>query len=89
MVESNKALYCELFQVPIYVVLLRKNVVFTRLLTPLLCAFAPYMCLCICRTDPHLPDMPIVYASDAFLKLTGAQSVYDSHTSQKEFAFHG
>nr|AML76627.1 putative LOV domain-containing protein [Ochna serrulata] len=22
-------------------------------------------------TDPHLPDMPIVYASDAFLKLTG------------------
>ncbi|KAJ0038399.1 hypothetical protein Pint_23153 [Pistacia integerrima] len=28
-----------------------------------------------CRTDPHLPDMPIVYASDAFLKLTG----YDRH----------
>ncbi|KAL5761866.1 hypothetical protein ACOSP7_018130 [Xanthoceras sorbifolium] len=26
-------------------------------------------------TDPHLPDMPIVYASDAFLKLTG----YDKH----------
>nr|AML79533.1 putative LOV domain-containing protein [Toxicodendron radicans] len=26
-------------------------------------------------TDPHLPDMPIVYASDAFLKLTG----YDRH----------
>ncbi|OMO90281.1 hypothetical protein CCACVL1_07424 [Corchorus capsularis] len=25
--------------------------------------------------DPHLPDMPIVYASDAFLKLTG----YDRH----------
>ncbi|XP_020097605.1 protein TWIN LOV 1 isoform X2 [Ananas comosus] len=23
------------------------------------------------RTDPHLPDMPIVYASDAFLTLTG------------------
>ncbi|KAL2510185.1 Protein TWIN LOV 1 [Forsythia ovata] len=23
------------------------------------------------RTDPHLPDMPIVYASEAFLKLTG------------------
>nr|AML76538.1 putative LOV domain-containing protein [Gyrocarpus americanus] len=23
------------------------------------------------RTDPYLPDMPIVYASDAFLKLTG------------------
>nr|AML77444.1 putative LOV domain-containing protein [Myriophyllum aquaticum] len=22
-------------------------------------------------TDPHLPDMPIVYASDAFFKLTG------------------
>nr|AML77919.1 putative LOV domain-containing protein [Griselinia littoralis] len=22
-------------------------------------------------TDPHLPDMPIVYASDAFIKLTG------------------
>nr|AML77262.1 putative LOV domain-containing protein [Aesculus pavia] len=26
-------------------------------------------------TDPHLPDMPIVYASDAFLKMTG----YDRH----------
>ncbi|XP_044489700.1 protein TWIN LOV 1 isoform X9 [Mangifera indica] len=26
-------------------------------------------------TDPHLPDVPIVYASDAFLKLTG----YDRH----------
>lgn len=26
-------------------------------------------------TDPHLPDMPIVYASDAFLKLTG----YERH----------
>ncbi|KAA8529471.1 hypothetical protein F0562_033730 [Nyssa sinensis] len=26
-------------------------------------------------TDPHLPDMPIVYASDAFLTLTG----YDRH----------
>nr|AML76715.1 putative LOV domain-containing protein [Moringa oleifera] len=26
-------------------------------------------------SDPHLPDMPIVYASDAFLKLTG----YDRH----------
>nr|AML77360.1 putative LOV domain-containing protein [Akania lucens] len=26
-------------------------------------------------TDPHLPDMPIVYASDAFLRLTG----YDRH----------
>lgn len=25
-----------------------------------------------CRIDPHLPGMPIVYASDAFLKLTGA-----------------
>lgn len=24
-----------------------------------------------CRTDPHLPDMPIVYASEAFFKLTG------------------
>nr|AML79225.1 putative LOV domain-containing protein [Johnsonia pubescens] len=24
-----------------------------------------------CRTDPSLPDMPIVYASDAFLSLTG------------------
>ncbi|XP_061363712.1 protein TWIN LOV 1 isoform X2 [Gastrolobium bilobum] len=24
-----------------------------------------------CRTNPHLPDIPIVYASDAFLKLTG------------------
>ncbi|XP_012568267.1 protein TWIN LOV 1 isoform X2 [Cicer arietinum] len=24
-----------------------------------------------CRTNPHLPDMPIVYASDAFTKLTG------------------
>ncbi|XP_019434579.1 PREDICTED: protein TWIN LOV 1 isoform X2 [Lupinus angustifolius] len=24
-----------------------------------------------CRTNPHLLDMPIVYASDAFLKLTG------------------
>ena len=23
------------------------------------------------RTNPHLPDMPIVYASDAFLNLTG------------------
>ncbi|KAJ1386025.1 PAS domain [Sesbania bispinosa] len=23
------------------------------------------------RTNPHLPDMPIVYASDAFLRLTG------------------
>lgn len=23
------------------------------------------------RTNPHLPDMPIVYASDAFMKLTG------------------
>lgn len=26
-------------------------------------------------TDPHLPNMPIVYASDAFLKMTG----YDRH----------
>ncbi|KAF8378395.1 hypothetical protein HHK36_029734 [Tetracentron sinense] len=26
-------------------------------------------------TDPHVPDMPIVYASDAFLRLTG----YDRH----------
>ncbi|XP_048134795.1 protein TWIN LOV 1 isoform X2 [Rhodamnia argentea] len=25
----------------------------------------------LARTDVHLPDMPIVYASDAFLKLTG------------------
>ncbi|KAG5604190.1 hypothetical protein H5410_025682 [Solanum commersonii] len=25
-------------------------------------------------TDAHLPDMPIVYASDAFLKLTGAKA---------------
>ena len=24
------------------------------------------------RTNPHLPDMPIVYASDDFLKLTGS-----------------
>ncbi|MBA0798391.1 hypothetical protein Gohar_008983 [Gossypium harknessii] len=31
--------------------------------------------LCPCRIDPHLPGMPIVYASDAFLKLTG----YDRH----------
>nr|AML77687.1 putative LOV domain-containing protein [Lathyrus sativus] len=23
------------------------------------------------RTNPHLPDMPIVYASDTFMKLTG------------------
>lgn len=35
------------------------------------------LCVCFdmivlpCRTDPHLPDMPIVYASDAFFKLTG------------------
>ncbi|KAG8663246.1 protein TWIN LOV 1-like [Manihot esculenta] len=29
------------------------------------------MHFCICRTEPHLPDMPIVYASDAFLELTG------------------
>lgn len=31
------------------------------------------MLLSHCRTDPRLPDMPIVYASDAFLRLTGAQ----------------
>ncbi|XP_027914227.1 protein TWIN LOV 1 isoform X2 [Vigna unguiculata] len=27
--------------------------------------------VCRKRTNPHLPDMPIVYASDAFLELTG------------------
>lgn len=26
------------------------------------------------RTNPHLPDMPIVYASDAFMKLTGSNT---------------
>jgi PAS domain S-box-containing protein len=31
----------------------------------------PANACCRCRTDPHLPDMPIVYASDAFLRLTG------------------
>lgn len=35
-----------------------------------LCVSGTYMFF-ICRTDPHLPDLPIVYASDAFLKLTG------------------
>ena len=28
-----------------------------------------------CRTNPRLSDMPIVYASDAFLKLTGSKTV--------------
>jgi len=27
------------------------------------------------RTNPHLPDMPIVYASDAFMKLTGTKTL--------------
>jgi hypothetical protein len=27
------------------------------------------------RTNPHLPDMPIVYASDAFMKLTGPKTL--------------
>lgn len=27
--------------------------------------------LLLCRTDPHVSDMPIVYASDAFVQLTG------------------
>ncbi|KAG6764669.1 hypothetical protein POTOM_032150 [Populus tomentosa] len=31
--------------------------------------------VCGKRIDPHLPNMPVVYASDAFLKLTG----YDRH----------
>lgn len=25
----------------------------------------------VCRIDPYIPNMPIVYASEAFLKLTG------------------
>ena len=29
-----------------------------------------------CRTDPHLNDMPIVYASDAFVKLTGTYILF-------------
>jgi hypothetical protein len=38
------------------------------------------------RTNPHLPDMPIVYASDAFMKLTGTKTLlvkvnYSSHAN--------
>uniref|UniRef100_A0A6N2MNA3 PAS domain-containing protein n=1 Tax=Salix viminalis TaxID=40686 RepID=A0A6N2MNA3_SALVM len=29
--------------------------------------------------DPHLPNMPVVYASDAFLKLTGSQILRDPY----------
>lgn len=38
------------------------------------CLWFYAMSLLFFRTDPHLPDMPIVYASDEFLKLTGAQN---------------
>ena len=31
------------------------------------------------RIDPHLPNMPVVYASDAFLKLTGSQILRDPY----------
>nr|AML77403.1 putative LOV domain-containing protein [Quassia amara] len=36
----------------------------------LFCVFLQHVNVAF-RTDPHLVDMPIVYASDAFLKLTG------------------
>lgn len=44
---------------------------FCKILIYMICCFAMEFVL-PCRTDPHLPGMPIVYASDAFLKLTGA-----------------
>lgn len=37
--------------------------------------FFPKIFLQTCRTDPHKSDMPIVYASDAFLNLTGAHNI--------------
>uniref|UniRef100_A0A5B7BYZ8 LOV domain-containing protein n=1 Tax=Davidia involucrata TaxID=16924 RepID=A0A5B7BYZ8_DAVIN len=36
----------------------------------MICVFGN-KCVLPCRIDPHLHDMPIVYASDVFLKLTG------------------
>lgn len=71
LVESNKALYCEFMQIPFFKTL-KKDCSSLKISN----AFLLYFCnifVLACRTDPHLPDVPIVYASDAFLKLTGAK----------------
>ena len=74
LVESN-SFYCELFQFPtICNCCCPITVFFPQVIDVLLSIFWKHF-LFPCRTDPHLHDMPIVYASDAFLKLTGTYQI--------------